>query len=61
MKGRKKIILFAVLLAIGVIFAVPYFGKHEIKKFAVTTHPVAKLEDAIRNRRPVFLEFYSPK
>lgn len=62
MKLDKKVItLFAVVLAVGVIFAVPYFTKSKITKFAVTPQPAVKLEEAIQNKKPVFLEFYSPK
>lgn len=59
--NRKKMILAVVALSIAVIFAVPYLGKHEIRKFTITPHPVAKLQEAAKNGKPVFLEFYSPK
>lgn len=58
---KKMIILATVILAAGFIFAYPYFKKSPITKFAVTPKPALKLEEAIKNNRPVFLEFYSPK
>lgn len=59
--NKKVIILGIVILAVGCIFAYPYLRKSPITKFAVTPQPAAKLEQAVQNHRPVFLEFYSPK
>lgn len=58
---KRVAILAAVILAAGFIFAYPYFRKSPITKFAVTPQPAVKLEQAIKDHRPVFLEFYSPK
>lgn len=59
--NKKHIILLAVILVVGVIFTVPYLRPEKITKFAVTPKPAEKLEAAIRDGKPVYLEFYSPK
>lgn len=62
MKTSMKLIIFVlVLLAVGAIFAVPYFdrGQGKFKEFSTTAQPVEKLQQAAQKGRPVFLEFYS--
>ena len=62
MKVHVKAIIFVlVILAVGVIFAVPYFnsGPGPVGKFAVTPNPAEKIKLAGEKGRPVFLEFYS--
>lgn len=65
MKRNVRTIIFAVvLLAVGAIFAIPYLntdavspGK-KLQKFTVTEHPVNQVNEAVKNGKPVYLEFY---
>ncbi len=68
MKVNTRLIIFVlVILAVGVIFAVPYldFGKGSTdsgqfpNKFTTTDQPAEKLKQALGQGRPVFLEFYA--
>lgn len=60
-KNVRLGIIAVLVLVIGIIFAAPYFKKDTIKEFAVTPQPAQKLQLAIQNSTPVFLEFWSPK
>ncbi len=64
MKTKVKIVIFVlVVLAVGVIFAVPYYNARtgRVRQFTVTPQPAEKLRQAAENGRRVFLEFYSPQ
>lgn len=64
MKTNFRLIIFVVVvLAVGVIFAVPYLSPESslITKSTVTPDPVKKLAQAATDGKPVFLEFYSPQ
>lgn len=59
--NARLIILVLVIMAVGVIFVMPYLdatGKAP-DKFALTERPIEKLDKALQAGRPVFLEFYS--
>lgn len=73
MKTNARLIIFAlVILAVGAIFVIPYLdpaGKAPTltegsegkapDKFTLTERPAEKLEKALQDGRPVFLEFYA--
>lgn len=62
MKANARLIIFAlVIFAVGIVFAVPYLkpADKSLKKFTVTEQPARKLQAALDNGKPVYLEFYS--
>lgn len=64
MKAGNRLIVFTVVLAaVAVIFAVPYFKndigeKEKTKIFSITQQPAAKIDEAIKKGKPVYIEFY---
>ncbi|HWI54915.1 MAG TPA: hypothetical protein VNT57_04440 [Desulfobacteria bacterium] len=73
MKLNPRLVIFVlVILAVGVIFAVPYLnqgsnspgksspGLDQVPaKFSTTDRPAEKLRQAMAQGTPVFLEFYA--
>ena len=62
MKTNARLVILAlVILAVGAVFAIPYLdpaGKAP-DKFTLTENPGEKLNKAVQEGKPVFLEFYS--
>ena len=58
--NARAIILALVVLAVGVIFVVPYLSFGSEGEFVVTAQPATALREAKEAGKPVFLEFYSP-
>lgn len=57
--NARVIILAVVVLAVGVIFVVPYLSFGSEGEFVVTPQPAAALREAKEAGKPVFLEFYA--
>lgn len=57
----KMLILVFVVLAVGVIYVIPYFNPVEsgVGQFSTTSQPGQKLKIAVEKSQPVFLEFYA--
>ena len=56
----RIIILVLVVLAVGVIFVIPYLspGQEGGSQFATTPDPAGKFAGAAETGKPIFLEFY---
>ena len=56
----RIIILVLVVLAVGVIFVIPYLnpGQEGESQFATTPDPAGKFAGAAEAGKPIFLEFY---
>lgn len=68
MKVNPRLIIFIlVILAVGVIYVVPYLNPGNDSpesgqmsgQFSTTDKPGEKLQQALNQGRPVFLEFYA--